>query len=203
MASKSKGKPDKSTEERIMEAARKVFSNKGYAGTRTRDIAEEAGINLALVNYYYRSKDKLFYEVMQEKVYQLFGSIAPILINPAFSLETKIDIATETYIDMLIVNPDLPLLVFNEIKNHPNDFGTKIQLKPMLLESSFFNQIRERNSKVDPMQFLLSIIGLIVFPFIARPVISGVADISKADFTKLMMERKQLIPHWIKVMLDS
>ncbi len=203
MTPKRKEKPDKSTEEKIMEAARKVFSNKGYAGTRTRDIAEEAGINLALVNYYYRSKDKLFYEVMQEKVYQLFGSVAPILINPAFSLETKIEIATETYIDMLVDNPDLPLLVFNEIKNHPNDFGAKMQLKPMLLQSSFFTQIRERNNKVDPFQFLLSILGLIVFPFIARPVISGVADISKSEFTELMIERKKLIPYWVKVMLDS
>lgn len=203
MASKSKEKPDKSTEERIMEAARKIFSDKGYAGTRTRDIAEEAGINLALVNYYYRSKDKLFYEIMQEKVYQLFGSVAPILINPAFSLETKIEIATETYIDMLVDNPDLPLLVFNEIKNHPHDFGAKIQLKPMLLGSSFFSQIRERNSKVDPLQFLLSIIGLIVFPFIARPVISEVADINKAEYIRLMIDRKKLIPHWVKVMLDS
>ncbi len=203
MTPKRKEKPDKSTEEKIMEAARKVFSNKGYAGTRTRDIAEEAGINLALVNYYYRSKDKLFYEVMQEKVYQLFGSVAPILINPAFSLETKIEIATETYIDMLVDNPDLPLLVFNEIKNHPNDFGAKMQLKPMLLQSSFFTQIRERNNKVDPFQFLLSILGLIVFPFIARPVISGVADISKNEFTELMKERKKLIPYWVKVMLDS
>ena len=53
-------KKDISTEEKIKEAARKIFHKKGYAGTRTRDIAEEAGINLALLNYYYRSKEKLF-----------------------------------------------------------------------------------------------------------------------------------------------
>lgn len=58
MAKKEKVR-DLSTEEKILKAATKVFTEKGYAGTRTRDIAEEAGINLALLNYYFRSKEKL------------------------------------------------------------------------------------------------------------------------------------------------
>ena len=56
-----------STEEKILEAASKVFTEKGFAGTRTRDIAEHAGINLALLNYYFRSKEKLFEQVMKAK----------------------------------------------------------------------------------------------------------------------------------------
>ena len=55
-----------STEEKIKEAARRVFTKKGYAATRTRDIAEESGYNLALINYYFRSKEKLFDIVMLE-----------------------------------------------------------------------------------------------------------------------------------------
>lgn len=58
---------DLSTEQKIIEAARKVFTRKGYSATRTRDIAEEAGLNLALLNYYFRSKQKLFELVMAEK----------------------------------------------------------------------------------------------------------------------------------------
>jgi AcrR family transcriptional regulator len=53
-------KIEPTTEEQIKEAARRVFTRKGYAATRTRDIAEESGHNLALLNYYFRSKEKLF-----------------------------------------------------------------------------------------------------------------------------------------------
>ena len=56
---------DISTEEKILISASKVFTEKGFSGTRTRDIAEEAGINLALLNYYFRSKEKLFEQVMK------------------------------------------------------------------------------------------------------------------------------------------
>ena len=66
------------TEDKILSAASKVFTEKGFAGTRTRDIAEEAGINLALLNYYFRSKEKLFQQVMKLKIVLLFGKILPI-----------------------------------------------------------------------------------------------------------------------------
>ena len=70
---------EQTTEEKILEAASEVFTEKGFAGTRTRDIAEKAGINLALLNYYFRSKEKLFEQVMKIKVVLLFGKIFPIL----------------------------------------------------------------------------------------------------------------------------
>ena len=65
---KSKLVVDPSTEEKIKNAARIIFHQKGYAGTKTRDIAEEAGINLALLNYYFRSKEKLFGIIMVESL---------------------------------------------------------------------------------------------------------------------------------------
>ena len=70
-----------STEEKILEAASEVFTEKGFSGTRTRDIAEKAGINLALLNYYFRSKEKLFEQVMKAKILIFFGQILPIITN--------------------------------------------------------------------------------------------------------------------------
>src|SRR5689334_23935314 len=98
MAKKAKQVVDSSTEEKIMEAARTVFLRKGYAATRTRDIAEEAGINLALLNYYFRSKEKLFSLVMQEKFQKFFGVIFPILNEPTTSLEEKVERLVDSYI---------------------------------------------------------------------------------------------------------
>src|ERR1044071_9731716 len=115
MASKPKKKKrqEASTEEKIKAAARKVFMQKGYGASRTRDIAEAAGINLALLNYYFRSKEKLFHEIMLERVQKLFGTIAPILMDDSTSLEKKIQLMAPKYIDLLTENPDLPMFVLN------------------------------------------------------------------------------------------
>jgi len=203
MPRKKKQELDLTTEEKIKAAARKVFSEKGYFGTRTRDIADEAGINLALVNYYFRSKEKLFELVMQEKVYQLFGTIIPILINPSISLEAKIDIAADSYIDMLIENPELPIMVFNEIKNNPSGFGMVLHISPLFNNSSFIRQIKERNAEVDPMQFVLSFIGLMVFPFIARPIVMAMTGMKMDQFKEMMKERKKYITSWANALTNT
>ena len=82
---------DVSTEEKIKEAARVVFHKKGYAATRTRDIAEEADINLALLNYYFRSKEKLFDLIMVETLSGFLQHLTAILNDGKTSLEKKIE----------------------------------------------------------------------------------------------------------------
>ncbi|MBS1688702.1 MAG: TetR/AcrR family transcriptional regulator, partial [Bacteroidetes bacterium] len=81
-----------STEEKIKEAARKVFLQKGYAATRTRDIAEEAGYNLALLNYYFRSKEKLFDIIMVETMQNFLHSVKEILRDEQTSLQEKLEL---------------------------------------------------------------------------------------------------------------
>ena len=114
-----------STEDKILIAASKVFTEKGFSGTRTRDIAEEAGINLALLNYYFRTKEKLFEQVMKVKIVLLFGQIIPIVTNEKTSLDEKIDLASEKYFEILSKNPNLPLFVIREIQKKNSNI-TKI-----------------------------------------------------------------------------
>ncbi|RXK86583.1 TetR/AcrR family transcriptional regulator [Filimonas effusa] len=190
---------DISTEEKIMEAARKVFTQKGYAATRTRDIAEEAGINLALLNYYFRSKEKLFQQVMGEKLQQLFGVILSIINNEALSLEEKIETLAENYINLLIENPELPLFVLSEIRNNPDEFKNKVQIQKILAHSSLVRQLRERKPDTEPIHFIVSLLGMTIFPFIAKPIVFS----DHTNFNALMIERKKLITAWSKAILDS
>jgi AcrR family transcriptional regulator len=194
---------DLSTEEKIKEAARKVFTRKGYAATRTRDIAEEAGLNLALLNYYFRSKQKLFEQIMFEKVQQLFGLIGPAVNDSTTTLETKIERIVSHYIDMLSENPDLPIFVLSEIRNHPQHFTQSFQVGQLLQHSSFVAQLKERRPDLNPFHFLLNTLGLTVFPFIAMPVFQSIGSMNEATFMMMMQERKSLIPHWVKSMLDT
>jgi AcrR family transcriptional regulator len=191
-----------STEEKFKEAARIVFTKKGYAGTKTRDIAEQAGLNLALLNYYFRSKEKLFEIVMIEKVMQLFSFIAPALNNPATSLEEKIELIATSYIDMLLKNPDLPLFVLSEIRSNPERFGKMVQLNGNMLQSYFVKQLAEKNKAINPLQLFLNFLGMMVFPFVAKPVFMIAGPVSEDKFVDLMEQRKTLIPQWMKMILE-
>jgi AcrR family transcriptional regulator len=194
---------DISTEEKIKEAARKVFTRKGYAATRTRDIAEEAGINLALLNYYFRSKQKLFEQVMLEKVQQLFGLIAPVLNDPATSLEYKVEQVVMLYIDMISEHPDLPLFVLSEIRNHPEHFAQTFQIGQLLQHSSFIRQLKEKRPDINPLHFLMNMMSMTLFPFIAMPVFKAIGAADENQFKAMMNDRKALIPFWIKAMLNA
>jgi AcrR family transcriptional regulator len=191
-----------STEEKFKEAARIVFTKKGYAGTKTRDIAEQAGLNLALLNYYFRSKEKLFEIVMLEKVMQLFSFIAPALNNPDTSLEEKIELIAASYIDMLLKNPDLPLFVLSEIRSNPERFGKLIQSNGNILQSYFVKQLAQRKKAINPLQIFLNFLGMMVFPFVAKPIFMIAGQVNEDKFVDLMEQRKSLIPQWMKMILE-
>ena len=194
---KKKVQTDSSTEEKIKAAARKVFTKKGFSAARTRDIAEEAGINLALLNYYFRSKEKLFDLVMMENLQQFLLGLKGVLHNEKSSLTEKVSMIAGEYIDMLKANPDLPLFVLTEIRTNPAKLADTMKIKTLLLESIFFKQLLEATKgKIHPMHLLINIMGLTVFPFVAGPLLQNVGNMKTEDFHMLMEERKKLIPIW-------
>lgn len=203
MAKKTKPETDISTEEKIKEAARKVFSRKGYAATRTRDIAEEANINLALLNYYFRSKEKLFELVMLEKMQKYFGVLVPILNDASTTLETKTENIAARYIDLILDNPDLPLFVLSELRNGPVHFIELVQKANLINDTVLIKQLQEKRPDIHPLQFLVTLLGMCVFPFLMRPVLQKTAGIEDDNFEKMMLQRKTLIPVWTKAILEA
>lgn len=203
MTKKQKIEKDKKAEEKILEAARKVFTQKGYAATRTRDIAEEAGLNLALLNYYFRSKENLFEIIMMEKMKGLFGVLVPIMNNVSMSLEEKLQLITYNYIEMLSTNPDLPIFVLSEIRNNPEGFAKNFEAGKLLKEAHFIKQLHERRPDLHPIQFMFSLLGMVIFPFIAKPVFVTSGLLPENQFAMLMEQRKVMVPVWIKTMLET
>lgn len=201
---KKVGDKDISTEEKIMQAARVVFTRKGYAATRTRDIAEEAGINLALLNYYFRSKEKLFSQIMQEKAQLMFGLIFPIVTDESTILEHKIDKIAEGYIELLLKNQDLPIFVLSEIRSNPERFAQMMNVGEVMANSSLVRQLHERKPEIHPFQLITAILGMLIFPFVAKPILfPGKDDQAEMMFSMLMQQRKVLIPQWIKAVLGT
>lgn len=199
---------DTSTEEKIKEAARVVFLKKGYAATRTRDIAEEAGINLALLNYYFRSKEKLFGIIMIETVTIFMQTMATILNDEKSSLEKKVELLAFNYIDFITKEPNIPIFIVSEMRNNVNGLLEKLPIKQIVMNPMFFKQHQQAVEKGEitepnPLHFLMNLLGLVVFPFIAQPLIQGVSGTNNKEFNQLMQERKKLIPVWIKAMMKA
>ncbi|HKC67881.1 MAG TPA: TetR/AcrR family transcriptional regulator [Bacteroidia bacterium] len=194
---------DPSTEEKIKNAAKIIFHKKGYAATRTRDIAEEAGINLALLNYYFRSKEKLFDIIIAESLYDFRQYITTALNDEKTSLENKIEFLVSNYIDLLIHQPDIPLFILSEIRNNPQALISKMNPKEIISKSFFVKQFQQavkegKIAPIPPLHFIMNLIGMIVFPFVGRPILSHVGELKNNDFNKLMEQRKILIPKWLK-----
>ena len=191
-----------STEEKILISASKVFTEKGFSGTRTRDIAEEAGINLALLNYYFRSKEKLFEQVMKAKIVLLFGQILPIITDEKTTLEEKIDLTTEKYIDILSKNPNLPVFVISEIQKKNSELTSIIPIRKVFNNSSLIKQIKEKRPDMNPLHFLVSFLGMTIFPFVAKPIFNAFQIIKDDEFQQFIDERRKLIPVWVKTLLE-
>jgi len=197
-----------STEEKIKEAARRVFTRKGYAATRTRDIAEESGYNLALINYYFRSKEKLFDIIMIEQLQVFIHSISGMLNDETTTLQEKINKLVHHYIDMLIANPGLPFFIMGEVNSSPEKLIEKAGVSGMNSEFYIVKQWKEmvaarKAPGINPLQMMMNLISMTVFPFIASPLFRNRTGISVDEFNGLMEERKKLIPVWIHAMINA
>ncbi|MEC5144769.1 TetR/AcrR family transcriptional regulator [Chitinophaga sp. 212800010-3] len=205
-AREKKEKIDASTEERIKAAARIVFTRKGYAATKVRDIAAEADINLSLVNYYFRSKEKLFQLVMSEVVEKLMNGITVVLNNEQLSLPEKLTQVVDQYITLLLNNPDFPLFMVNEIFAGSNELFSGNR-RNAVFQSHLFKQLAELQEegklKFHPLQLMMNMIGFVVMPFLARPLLERNKVLKHTEFVALMEERKKLIPLWLKGMIGK
>jgi len=203
----TKANIDISTEEKLKEAARTVFTRKGYAATTVRDIAAEANINLALVNYYFRSKEKLFDLIMAETIQKLFEKIRPIIYDETTTITAKIESIVDHYLDLLIANPDFPLFIVNELMSGAKRLPIMTDNGKMFLNSYFVKQLgalkMEGKIKFHPVNIVMNMIGMIIFPFLARPLLMKSGALNETEFRTMVEDRKKLIPLWLTQMVNS
>jgi AcrR family transcriptional regulator len=195
------------TEHKIKEAARKVFLEKGFAATKTRDIAEEADINLALLNYYFRSKKKLFDIIMTETLQSFFSGIISVFNDEKTTLKEKVSLFVNHYIDLLSANQNIAPFIINTVRDNPEEYISKIGIIENAKKSVFIKQFMEGVTKgdippINPLHFMVNLMGLVVFPFIAQPMVSTVLGIPEDQYLNIIQERKRLIPLWVESMLS-
>jgi len=196
-----KTQQDTTTEQKILDAARKVFIAKGMAGARMQDIADEAGINKAMLHYYFRSKEKLFETIFKELSIEFLPRVNAIFESDV-SLFEKIEVFCSEYISRMMENPFIPLFIVNEINKQPEIFLKKMWGGKRPQIGKFLQQIETEIKKgaierIHPAQLMLNMVSMCIFPFIGKPLCQMVMGINESGYRKLMEERKTLVPQFI------
>ena len=189
------------TEEKIFNAARIVFQKKGFAGARMQEIADEAGINKAMLHYCFKNKQLLFEAVFKNAFSQLAPQINAIFSSNMTIFE-KIKQFTHSYISFVIVNPFLPPFVIQEMNNNPefvrSFFKNENSPNPYLLIDQIKKEIDLGIIKpMNPKQLVLDIFSMTVFPFAAQMMVKGILHLDDAEFNQMMEERKTTIAEQI------
>lgn len=194
-------KRDSGAEERILASARKVFIAKGMAGARMQDIADEAGINKALLHYYFKNKEQLFETIFLEIIEQLIPRIKSILLSD-LTLYEKIEQFCDQYISIISQNPYLPIFILNEMHKQPSKFIMKIFGGELPDLTKFAAQIEKevkagKIKPTSPVHLIMNMMSLCIFPFLGKPMLSAILQIDELQFQLAMEQRKKNIPQFI------
>ncbi len=200
----TKEKRDNQTETAILEAARRVFTQRGFDGARMDEIAKAAGINRALLHYYFRSKDKLFDLVFAQRAREFFLGLVGIISGPG-NLEEKIRAIVAHDIDMIRSQPDLPIFIMQELTQHPDRLvrmAAESGANPSHMMKAFKLVVKEAIDKkqirpIDAGQLLINVMSLCVYPFIAKPMVKAVQELDDKQFEKMILRRKQEIVEFV------
>ena len=193
---------DKLTEEKIFEAATDVFVDKGMDGARMQDIANHAGINKALLHYYYRTKDQLFNAVFEMIAKKIFKKFAPVF-DENLTLEEKIRFFFKEHISFLQENPRLPGFLLNEVNRHPERI--KKLLNNVDFESIWLKLYQQHKDELKNYnitqalmpQLMFTIAAMSVFPFAARGILEGILEKIGVDFNVYIEERKEFAADFV------
>lgn len=185
------------TEEKIFNAARIIFQKKGFAGARMQEIADEAGINKAMLHYCFKNKQLLFEAVFMNAFNQLVPQINTIFQSED-NLFDKIKKFTHSYISFVILNPFLPQFIIQEMNNNPEFILSFLENEnrpnPTLLIAQIEKEIADGIIKpIKPKQLLMNLLSMTVFPFAAQMMIKGLLQITDDEFNAMMEVRKTSI----------
>ena len=192
---------EQNTEQKILEAAEKVFLQSGYDGARMQEIADEAGINKAMLHYCFKNKELLFQAVFMNAFGQLAPKINDIFISQD-SIFDKIKKFTNSYISFVMLNPYLPQFIIQEMNNNPEFVMSFLKNEnrpdPTLLIVQIEKEIENGIIKpINPKHLLMNMISMTVFPFAAQMMVKGMLQISDTEFNQMMEERKTSIAEQI------
>jgi len=188
---------DLSTETKIKEAAIRIFTAKGFNGCTSREIAQEAGINVALLNYYFKSKGQLFDIVIASVLNDFTFSLIDVL-KSNMSLINKVRILIEKEYEFLSKHPEIPSFIINELGKKDKNYFECLDIADEFLQTKIFQEVIEAQAsgemrKVDLVSLMLLIMSNCHFPFMAKPMIKTIHSLEDDQYNEHLMVHKQYV----------
>jgi AcrR family transcriptional regulator len=185
------------TQQKIVQAAHEVFIEKGLQGARMQEIADRAGINKALLHYYFRSKEQLFDAVFQE----IIGKVMPTFTQKIGPESNILDLITSFigfYNDFFRKNPQFPQFFFHEIWQHPDRLAAFIKSQKV----NPTELVKKAKSKIPPIidsdflpqHMVANMLGMCLFPHIARPLFQRLFfENDEIQYDQFLSERTEFL----------
>ncbi len=200
MSKKMNKKKDETTEQRILDAAERLFLEKGFAMTSTTEIAREAGCNHALLHYYFRTKERLFEQIFEKKII-LFAGVFHGPDLPGESFEDKLRRKISAHFDILIQNPKLPMLILTDMTNSKERIALAKEALghfPEMLLSNLDKELKIEIEKgsirpITAQDLLMNILSLNIFAFVSMPLFTMILEVREEDKKVFLEHRKEVI----------
>ena len=193
---------DVPTEQLILDAARQVFHRSGMDGARMQEIAEEAGLNQALLHYYFRNKENLFSAVFEEDFSQMLDRQARQL-QEGQTLFDLIRAFVRGQIEFVQQHPYLPHFILQELKRCPDHVhhhvhgyskkGIQKAIQELIAKAVQDGEIRP----ISPVDLMSNMIALCTHPFLAKPLIMMSHGMTEKQFNQFIEDRKTSVAEFL------
>lgn len=193
---------DAQVREALLSAARNLFLRYGFRSVSSRQVAAAAGVNPAMIHYYFDGKEGLYRAMLESAIAPIVSRLQAMLGEPR---SADVDGLVRTYMQVLAANPWIPGLIVREVLTPDGSFRQAFvrdfagRFAPML--RNIIGREIERGrlrGDLDPSLTVVSILGLALFPFISLPVTTRVLGI---DASEAGIE--ELITHTVRVLLHG
>jgi TetR/AcrR family transcriptional regulator len=203
---KPSGQAETDAKKRILDAADEIFVRRGIDGARMQEIADHAGVNKALLHYYFRSKANLARAVWLRIASSFVPGILEMMASD-LSLGDKIDRFVDTYHTTLTRHPYLLAYVISEAARHPDLVDDFYSSERRQAARGMIDKLREQidehleAKKIAPVsaeQFFVTLASSCLFPFAARPMIAEVLGLGPTGVREFMKRRRRELPTFLK-----
>ncbi len=189
----SKQEKKDQTQELIKETAKNLFFVQGRFDTTTQEIADEAGVNRTLINYYFRSRDNLV-QIVFDEAHKVEKEKSEIIMRSELPFKEKITHFIEGSLQTSLQYPYLETYIVSQINKgtcHKRD----VEKEDLQI---FYRDIKKEMElgnieKVEPIQFIINMISLLIFPSAIRPLFMENMMIDDKEFDRLIADRKDII----------
>ncbi len=201
LCAKQPMKRDQSTEEKIKAAAKKVFMTKGFDGCSVRDIAKEVGSNVALLNYYFRSKEKLFELIFEGAMSDFLQSMIAVF-SSELSLKEKVSQLIDQEFDFFMEHPELPMFILQSLHQNKTDAPMPSHFLEPIANTGIFEQFEQAKARgeirdVSIRNVTMLLMSNVHYPFMSKKLTKQFHGISTEEFDEDLKKHKEIVKELI------